>query len=177
MAGDQFENQLNWIKGLTGEDRSKASSVVAWQCIATTNNELVKRFNDFSFGRTEQQSKHNYEVQLKKVIIGTIYELNDCFHKWTAYLRRQGLFHDKLKCLKQTFEDTCRTVGLSELKEIRNGVAFHFKEFLTDADAIIELYTNIDQIPREMLSKNVIAGHACGYAMRDKVVKTLSTAI
>jgi hypothetical protein len=173
MAGDHFEDQINWINGLTGDDRAKAGSVVAWQCVATTINELVKQFNDISFGTTEPHFKHNREVQLKKVIIGMIYELNDCFNQWTAELRKGGLFDDKLKGLKKAFEDSCAKLGLSQLKEIRNGVAFHFKESLTDPDGIVELYTKIDQIPKETLSAIVIAAHECGYAMRDKVMESL----
>jgi hypothetical protein len=177
MAKDPFANQIDWITGLAGDDRAKAGSVVAWQCIATTINELVKRFNDISSGTTEPQFKRNCEVQLKKMIIGMIYELRDCFNQWTADLRKRGMFNDTLKSLKRAFEDSCEKVGLTQLKDIRNGVAFHFKESLTNPDAIVDLYTKIDEVPKETLSEIVIAAHECGYAMRDAIVKSLDTTV
>jgi hypothetical protein len=71
MASDHFKNQIEWINGLTGDERAKAGSVVAWQCVMTTINELVRRFNDITFGMEEPQFKHDREVQLKKVIVPT----------------------------------------------------------------------------------------------------------
>ena len=172
---DQFEKGMDWIKGLAGEEAAKAGSVVAWQCIATTINELVEHFNTITFMSQRTEFKRNRQVQLKKIIIGMIFEINDCLGQWTAELRKHELFDDNLKNLKSTFESCCKKVGIAQLKDIRNGVAFHFKESLTDPDAIVELYMKIDRIPICTLREIVDAAHSCGRAMCDKVVKNLST--
>ena len=59
MAADHFQNQMNWVQSLSGDEQLKAGSVVAWQCIATTLDELVRTFNTITFGSDNQKLKRN----------------------------------------------------------------------------------------------------------------------
>src|SRR4051812_3713807 len=91
MAGVHFENQMSWVKGLSGDEKVKAGTIVAWQSVATTLNELVKHFNSVTSGSEQQDLRRDREVQLKKVIIGMLYEMDACLDFWAGKLNDKGL--------------------------------------------------------------------------------------
>lgn len=173
MVSDHFQNQITWVQGLTGDDKKKAGSAVAWQCVMTTLNELVRHFNEVTFSSDEPTLKHNREVQLKKVLIGMLFEVVDTLNHWTGVLREDGLFDDQIKEKKVAFEDAYKRVGVGELKKIRDSIAFHYTKSLTDPDAIVDLLTRIDQIPLSVLNDIIKEANFCGLAMRDKVVRNI----
>ena len=165
---------MSWVQGLSGDEQIKAGSVVAWQCIATTLNELVKNFNNITFGSDNEELKRNREVQLKKVIIGMLYEMDGCLDYWARVLNDKGLLDQQIKEKKKQFKTACKQVGLEVLKQVRNGVAFHFTDYLTDPTAIMETYTKIDQISLDSINEILRAGNLCGFAMRDKIMNSMS---
>ncbi len=95
MANDHFQSQLDWVRGLVGDNKVKAGSVVSWQAISSTLNEMVKHFNTIALnsvlGSDEQSLKRYREVQLKKVVIGLLYEMDDCLDYWASELRKANL--------------------------------------------------------------------------------------
>lgn len=173
MAADHFDKQMEWVQSLTGDQKVIAGSVVAWQAIATTLNELVKHFNSIAHGSQEEDSKRTREVQLKKVIIGMLYEMDGCLDYWAMMLREKGLLDQKIKECKKKFKRACRKIGLHVLKQVRNGVAFHFTDFLSDPDAIVEVYRMIDRMSLCSINEILREANHCGFAMRSKVVETI----
>lgn len=169
MTPDLFDEGLAWISGLSGDRKVKAGMIVSWQFIAATLGQLVARFTELSSASARPEMARHREVQLKKLIIGMLYEMVACLNVWTGELNRAGLMDEDLKEKKRTFEVEYDKIGLQELKEIRNGVAFHFTDYLTDPDAIVETYAKVDKIPIESLNAMLRAALDCGYAMRKKV--------
>lgn len=171
--GDQFQDQMEWVQGLSGQKQIAAGAVVAWQCVATTLNELVKHFNVIVSGSDEPHLKHVREVQLKKVIIGMLYEMDACLDRFARILMAKGPLDQEVKDKKKEFKTACRKVGLDVLREIRNGVAFHFADYLTDPEAIVETYNKIDKISLEAINEILKAGNLCGYSIRDRVIGSI----
>ncbi len=169
MAGDKFQDQMNWILDQSGDEKVKAGMIVAWQSIETTLNELVKHFNNITFGLEQQDFKRYREVQLKKVIIGMLYEMDACLDFWAKKLNDKKLLDQEIKDKKKEFKTACKKVGLDELKEIRNGVAFHFKKYLADPDAIVDTYTKVDKISLDSINEILRAAIRCGRAMLEKL--------
>lgn len=170
MAADQFQNQLDWINRHTGDDRQIVGSAVAWQFISRTLNELVKHFNTITFGE-DDGFRRDREAQLKKLIIGMVYELDDCLDTWAKLLRERDWLDATITDLKKAFKQNCRKVGLDQIRRIRDRVAFHLAESLQDPDEIVALYTAIDGIRLESLREIVTSAQVCGYAMRDKITE------
>jgi hypothetical protein len=173
MASDRFQSQLDWVRGVAGDEKVRASSVVSWQAIASTLNEIVRHFNAIAFVSDEQDSKRYREVQLKKVIIGLLYEMDACFDYWASELRKANLLDQDIVDKKKEFKTVCKKVGLDVLKQIRNGVAFHYKDYLTEPDAMVSTYETVDQIWLDSINEILRAANLCGYAMRDKVVGSM----
>lgn len=171
--GDHFQNQIGWVQGLSGQQRIDAGVVVAWHCTATTLNELVKHFNTIVSGSDDPDLKHDREVQLKKVIIGMLYEMDKGLDLFAGVLKGKDLLDQDIKDKKREFKTACKKVRLDVLKNIRNGVAFHFAKSLEDPEAIIETYLAIDQISMDAINEILTAANNCGYAMRDKIVGSL----
>jgi hypothetical protein len=171
--GDHFQDQMEWVQGLSGQQRIDAGAVVAWQCTATTLNELVKNFNTIVSGSDDPGSKHDREVQLKKVIIGMLYEMDKGLDLFAGMLKGKDLLDQDIKDKKREFKTACKKVGLDVLKNIRNGVAFHFGKTLEDPEAIIETYLAVDQISMDAINEIMRAANICGYAMRDKIIRSL----
>jgi hypothetical protein len=174
MASDQFQSQLEWVRGLAGDDKVKAGSVVSWQAIAATLNEIVKHFNVIAFGSEEPKSRRYREVQLKKVVIGLLYEMDACLDYWANELRKADLLDQDITDKKKEFKTACKKVGLDVLKQVRNGVAFHYTDYLSDPDAIVTTYEKVDQITLDSINDILRAANLCGFAMRDKVVDSMS---
>jgi hypothetical protein len=164
---------MDWVQSLTGDQKVKAGTVVAWQSVATTLNELVKHFNCITFGSEQQDLRGDREVQLKKVIIGMLYEMDSCLDYWAGILNGEGLLDQEVKDKKKEFKTACKKVGLDVLKSIRNGVAFHFTDYLSDPDAIVDTYTKIDQISLDSINEILRAANFCGLAMRQRVLETI----
>jgi hypothetical protein len=173
MAIDRFQSQLDWVRGFGGDDKVKAGSAVSWEAIASTLNEIVRQFNAITFGSNEQDSKRYREVQLKKVIIGLLYEMDACLDYWARELLKGNLLDQDIVDKKKEFKTACKKVGLDVLKQIRNGVAFHFTDYLTDPDAIVSTYEKVDRITLDSINEILRAANLCGYAMRDKVVGSM----
>jgi len=173
MAHDHFHNQMNWVQGLSGDEKVTAGTVVAWQSVATTLNELVKHFNTKTFGSEQPELKRDREVQLKKVIIGMLYEMDACLDFWAGKLNEEGLLDQEIKDQKKDFKTACKKVGLDVLKGIRNGVAFHFTDYLADPDAIVETYMKVDQISLDSINEILRAANLCGFAMRQRVLENI----
>ena len=173
MASDHFQNQMNWVQSLAGDQKVKASSVVAWQSTATTLNELVKHFNSITFGSDQQDLKRVREVQLKKIIIGMLYEMDECLDYWAGKLNSEGLLDQEIKDMKKEFKTACKKVGLDVLKDIRDRVAFHFTKYLDYLDAVVETYMKVDQISLESINEILRTANLCGFAMRQKVLDTI----
>lgn len=173
MANDRFQSQLEWIQGLAGDDKVKAGSVVSWQAIAATLNEIVKHFNTITFNSDEPDSKRYREVQLKKVVIGLLYEMDTCLDYWANELQKTKLLDQDIVDKKREFKIACKKVGLDTLKQVRNGVAFHCTDYLTNPDAIVTTYKKVDQITLDSINEILCAANLCGFAMRDKVVDSM----
>ncbi len=173
MASDHFRNQMDWVQSLTGAQKVKAGSVVAWESVATTLNELVKHFNSITFGSEQRDFGRHREVQLKKVIIRMLYAMHNCLDYWAGILNGEGLLDQEIKDKKKEFKAACKNVGLEALKTIRNRVAFHFTDYLSDPDAIVDTYTRIDQISLDSINGILRAASFCGFAMRQRVLETI----
>ncbi len=173
MANDRFETEIDWVQRLTGDEKVKAGSVVSWQAITTTLNELVKHFNAITFGADQPETRRYREVQLKKVIIGLLYEMDACFDYWAWKLREANLLDKAIVDKRKEFKTACKKVGLDVLKGIRNGVAFHFTDYLSDPDAIVATYQTVDGISLDSINEILGAATQCGCAMRDKVVGSM----
>lgn len=172
MASD-WKSQLDWIRGLTGDDKVKVGSVVSWQATAVTLNEIVKHFNVITFGSNEADSQRCREVQLKKIVVGLLYEMDACLDFWANELQKAHLLDQDIVDTKKEFKTACKKVGLDVLKQVRNGVAFHYTDYLTDPEAIVSTYERVDQITLDSINEILYAANACGYAMRDKVVESM----
>lgn len=173
MASDHFQNQMSWVQGLSGDEKVKAGTVVAWQAVATTLNEIVKHFNAITFGSEQPNLKRDREVQLKKVIIGMLYEMDACLDFWAGKLNEKGLLDQEMKDKKKEFKTACKRVGLDVLKDIRNGVAFHSTKYLADPDAIVATYTKVDQISLDSINEILETANICGFRMRQKVLESI----
>ena len=173
MASDRFQTEMDWVQSLTGDAKVTAGSVVSWQSIAATLNEFVKHFNAITFGSDQPDAKRYREVQLKKVIIGLLYEMDACLDYWARKLREGNLLDPAIVDKKKGFKTACKKVGLDVLKEIRNGVAFHFTDYLSDPDAIVTTYQKLDGISLDSINEILRAANDCGYAMRDKLLGSM----
>src|SRR5262245_43749001 len=103
MARDEFQSQLEWVRGFTGDAKVKAGSVVSWQAIALTLNEIVKQFNVITFDSTRLETKRYREVQLKKVLIGLLYEMDSCLDYWAYELRKLNMLDSEILEKKKQF--------------------------------------------------------------------------
>jgi hypothetical protein len=176
LSSDHFANTIDWINRATcKEEKADVSSVVAWQCVATTLNELVRHYHTITGPSTDQKNRRYREVQIKKLIIGMLYESVDCIEKWAGRLYRAGLFDSNLKQMKEVFETRYKVIGLGTLKEIRNAAAFHFTDLIADGDAVVDVYTKIDGIPINQLDKLIKAMQLCGNEMVLKDMGKLDT--
>jgi hypothetical protein len=171
---DEFERQISWVESLDGDDRAKAGSVVAWQGISTTLNELVSRFNDIKLAPAPNKKQRNREVHLKKLIVGMLFELDSCLDYWARLLREDGLLTNDINDKKKAFKTEMKKVGLDKLKSIRNGIAFHCTDYLSEPDALIETYRTVDSMSIDALRRIHTAAIDCGFAMRDSVMNTIS---
>ena len=165
---------IDWVQSLDGDDKVKAGSVMSWQATASTLNELVKHFNAITFGSDDPEAKRYREVQLKKVIIGLLFEMDACLDLWAGELQKADLLDQEIKDKKKEFKTACKKVGLDVLKQIRNGVAFHFTDYLKDPEAVVATYQQVDQITMDSINEILRAANFCGYAMRDKVTESIS---
>lgn len=173
MTEDTFQRKMNWIKEHSGEQQVKAGSIVAWECLVTTLDELVGRFNDITFSETRSESKRYREVQLKKIIIGMLYEMDQCLDYWAATLNKDGLLNVDIKTKKKNFKMACDIVGLDILGNIRNNISFHFADIIAHPDAVVDNYTKVDQMSLESISRIIESANLCGFAMRDKVITSI----
>lgn len=172
-AADDFERQITWVEQLDGDDKVKAGSVVAWQGISATLNELVNRFNDINLAPVADKAQRNREAHVKKLIVGMLFELDSCLDYWAKLLIDDELFTGAIRDKKKAFKTETKKVGLDALKSIRNGIAFHCTEYLSDPEALTETYRKVDSITVEALGRIHTAAIDCGYAMRDAVVGSI----
>lgn len=174
MPGDQFQDQIDWIKSLSGDSKVDAGTVVAWYAVTMTLKELIDHFNTITFNSAQGDMKRYREVQLKKVIIGMLYEMDGCLKHWAGLLHKKGKLDNGIVQKRKDFETECKKVGFSELKDIRNGVAFHFTDYLTEPDAIVDTYTKIDEISLSSINAILRTAIDCGEAMKQKVSETIN---
>ena len=167
---DEFEKQISWVEGLEGDEKIKAGSIVAWQGISGTLNELIARFNEVNLSTDEDSKKRYRENHLKKMIVGMLFELDNCLDNWGKILMDKNLLTEDIKEKKKGFKTEINKVGLKNLKQIRNGIAFHYTDFLSDPDALTDTYRKLDNINIEALNRIHKAGIDCGYAMRNSVI-------
>ncbi len=170
---DDFERQISWVESLDGDDKAKAGSVVAWQGISTTLNELLSRFNEINLTPEPDKKQRNREAHLKKMIVGMLFELDSCLNFWAKVLLDDKLLSDEIKHKKKAFKTEINKVGLDTLKSIRNGVAFHCTEYLSNPDALTKTYRKVDSMNLDALSRIHKAAIDCGFAMRDVVVQSI----
>ena len=121
-----------------------------------------------------QEAKRYREVQLKKVVIGLLFEMDECLDFWAGELQKADLLDQDIKDKKKEYKTACKKVGLDVLRQIRNGVAFHFTDYLKDPEAVVATYQTVDQITLVSINEILCAANFCGYAMRDKVVESIS---
>ena len=74
---------------------------------------------------------------------------------------------------KRVFKTEVKKVGLDTLKTIRNGIAFHCTEYLSDPDALTQTYRQVDAMTVEALRRIHLAAIDCGYAMRNVIVESI----
>ena len=173
MAVDDFQRQMEWVEELSGDQQMKAGSVVAWQCISTTLSELISRFNEINLAPVKDNASRNREVHLKKIIVGMLYEIGGCLDYWARILREDKLLTEEIEEKKKTFKTECKKVGIDTLKAIRNGVAFHCTDYLTDPVALVDTYRKVDGMNLASLNRVYTAAIECGYAMRSVVMNSL----
>ncbi len=166
---DIFDTRINWIKMLNGKKKEQAGSIVAWQFVVDTLQVLVQSFSSIT---GDDDKRRIRESQIKKMLIGMLFEMDECLDLWANQLRINGLLDDEIKRLKKKFKQSSRKV--SDLKDIRNGIAFHFADSLLVPDAIIELYTRVDKISLDTINEIMTGGILCGESMKIKFGINLS---
>ncbi len=174
MSTDDFERQISWVEQLHGDEKAKAGSIVAWQGISTTLDELVNRFNDINLATIADNKQRNREAHLKKLIVGMLFEIDSCLDYWTRLLNEDGQLTDDIKAKKKKFKTETKKIGLDTLKTIRNGIAFHCTNYLSDPEALTKTYRKVDAISLKALSSVHLAAVDCGFAMRDAVLESIS---
>jgi hypothetical protein len=166
---------MDWIKRSTdAEEKADIGSVVAWQCVANTLNELVRHFHTITAPNADAKYQRYREIQIKKLITSMLYEAVDCIEKWAGKLHRAGLFDQKLKEMKEEFETRCKVIGLNTLKLIRNAAAFHFTDLIADGDAVVDVYARPAWVLAEELGEVVRRQLAGAHVRRHEIQERLA---
>ena len=137
---NRFNRQLDWVTSLKGDAKIDAGSVIHWHGICTTVNLLVVLFNQVNLGESAIDTRGEREIQIKKMIVGLFYEMDGCLDFWATQLVQKGRLTKNIESKKKVFKKFLKVVGVPLLKEIRNALAFHFTDYISQPDALIATY-------------------------------------
>ena len=161
-AHDSFKKQLDWVMDRPGGKRRFASAVFSWQMARQTVSELME---NRSYVREEStEDERNFRaIQLEKLLMGYFFEMEDFFDHWASMLRDAGHLSDEIKVTKKSFKDSLKTlVKSSDLRDVRNGVAFHFTRFIHQPEELVRVYRVVLDIESDHLERVFLAMYECG---------------
>jgi len=168
MERRELAETFLWIDGHsdTLEKRRAAAAIVAWECVATTLNDLVKLYNDI---KGDDSLAYFRRIQVKKQIVGMLHETRECLTFWKGCAYVQQLKDAKIRGLERDFKIAFRTLGISDARNIRNELAFHSKDSFDDVERFLELLEKVDVMPIQLLQNAIDASRELGYAIRDEL--------
>ena len=157
FVGADFQKQIEWVDGSsTPDEAERRGLIVSFQLAQSTLNCLIRSYKNIGAVTDDADEAVLYGLMIKKTIVGMLYEIRQAAEQRAiGALKNHGTYDDAMKAAHR--ELLKATDAIPEMKAIRNAIAFHMTDVLSDPKKLSSEYASLEGLDIDRLDAAIRA--------------------